>query len=475
MANSAHHESMPPVIGPTEFPPAGYRNGWGMTLIYGMLAVLLSKGFSQLGNVIQDILLWPCLLLLLFFYWQGYLKLQQSQQATLKPIFVFTGLFVLTSLWISPFHSDDLYGYINRGWQQLEYGLNPYVYTISNIPGWWHDPMLSNHWVRNPSPYGFLFMGWTKLLCFLGGGDLHRTTLLFKAAHGVIHLGIGMLIYQGAKHLSLPRADLCAYLYLWNPLIILHHVANGHNDIIMALFVVLSVYLGITKRWLWVIPALVAATLVKYAAGVMLPFTMIYLVKQQGWKTLWLNLLLGLTVALLLGLPYLNQAHLFRLSEIGANATTTINSFHAMLFHLYEALASQVPQLFVYQSSIKSGLKLLLWFSFALFFITQSFQLLTRSDFSTPMWIEKSLLLQLVLVCIVSSKFYPWYLGMFFPLAFWLAPSHWLRQLIILLSCFQLFGFTFIGRAHILNYLVMTLLPITWVYRQRALKHQKPL
>jgi hypothetical protein len=86
-----------------------------------------------------------------------------------------------------------------------------------------------------------------------------------------------------------------------------------------------------------------------------------------------------------------------------------------------------------------------------------------------PKLVSLSVLLSIVLVCFVSSKFYPWYQGMLIPLALCLQPGHWLRVLVISLSWFQMLSFTFIEQAHILNYVIMTVVPAWWVIRRYGL------
>jgi hypothetical protein len=52
------------------------------------------------------------------------------------------GLLVL----VIPFHSSDLYGYLNRGFQQSALHTNPYTTPIADIPHWKQYPFLQDHW-----------------------------------------------------------------------------------------------------------------------------------------------------------------------------------------------------------------------------------------------------------------------------------------------------------------------------------------
>src|SRR5262249_28552280 len=144
-----------------------------------------------------------------------------------------------------PFDSLDLYGYVNKGWLQHHYGLNPYVQTVDSLPLWHSDPMFTNVWIHNPCPYGFLFARIARLACLIGDGNLLRTLLIFK----LFNLGAGMLtaifLYLTAKKLAVRRPDLALYLYLWNPLLLLQEIANGHNDILMAASMIVAVYLAV--------------------------------------------------------------------------------------------------------------------------------------------------------------------------------------------------------------------------------------
>jgi hypothetical protein len=77
-------------------------------------------------------------------------------------------------------------------------------------------------------------------------------------------------------------------------------------------------------------------------------------------------------------------------------------------------------------------------------------------------YLRDCVLVQFVLVCLVSSKYYAWYIGMFFPLALWLPPGDRLRRIVLAVSCAQLLSLTFVAQAHFLNSLLMLVLPVMW-------------
>jgi hypothetical protein len=125
--------------------------------------------------------------------------------------------------------------------------------------------MFTNKWLNNPCRYGFLFALCTEAFCALGGGSFGWTVLLFKLFILLQLAGVGLLIIAVGRRLQLARLDLPLYLFLWNPLVILHEVANGHNDLLIAFFILLAVYMATRQWWVLMLPALTAGFAVKYA------------------------------------------------------------------------------------------------------------------------------------------------------------------------------------------------------------------
>ncbi|MCE3234740.1 MAG: hypothetical protein K0Q50_920 [Vampirovibrio sp.] len=430
----------------------------------------------------RELLLWPVTFGLLWLYWAGY-RLVARESVPLRWL-VISGLLVgLLACMVPPFHSTDVFGYINRGWQQAHYGMNPYVYTVDHIPGWEHDPMITDHWVNNPSPYGFLYLLIAKGLCLLGGGDKENTLLVFKLGNLVVHGVTAFLVWLGATRVNSNastepgrqnRPVLALYLYLWNPLVLVHGLANGHNDMMMGLFVTLSAYFALIGSWVWILPALMAATLIKYGAVVILPFALLFLLKQRAWRAMGLGGLLAAGVFLLTGLPYLPDWSQFHLKEISRNAFVSHGSLHSLIYSVFKTVAKElVPAWNPLRELVRDVMKNVLLMLYTLFYGGLAVKRFRQSRYPVSEWIWDALLVMAVLVCLVSLKFYPWYLAMFFPLALFLPEQSWLRRFMLVLSGAQLFSITFIGQAHLLNFLIMTGLPIAWVWRRIKKSHGK--
>lgn len=457
------------------------------------------NAFPRVGH---EFYMWGLSLGLLFGYGLGYQGLKQwlsKTETSIKPIhwlWVLGGFAVFSwfALYTQPFQSTDIYGYINRGWQQFHYETNPYITTIDGISGWGEDPMFRNHWVNNPIPYGFLFAHITRFICYLGEGDWQQTLLAFKWLSWFALAGCTFLVNGALKHLKRTPQEriLAAYLLLWNPLIVMHQLVNGHNDILMGFFTTLASVFVISGQALWVLPSLIAAGFIKYLPFMLLPFGAFWIWHQAqdkniGYKLLLLSLALGVTA--LIAYPYVLEIEAFRFGDIGGNATVTHNSLAALIHHGYKnILAKLLPFLKVTVSPINTLVKLILWGGFLALYLKLLWQwinpALSTKENIAPIrekWIAQIVLLQFILVCWISSKFYAWYLGMFFPMAFLLPQGHALRKIIIAVSCAQMLSITFLGQAHMANFILMTLLPCLyfalplWIDWQRKKTFQQTL
>ncbi|HEX7315940.1 MAG TPA: glycosyltransferase 87 family protein [Pyrinomonadaceae bacterium] len=423
------------------------------------------RGFQGYTRTAREVFIWLAVLPLLYLFWRGY-KIVRDSGDGLKTSQVvgFAVLFCVTCAAVYPFHSTDVFGYINRGWQQVHYQMNPYVYTVAEVPGWRDDPMIWDHWIYNPNPYGFLFTLLARGLTRLGGGNWALTLGLFKAVNAAAYAFTGWLVWSGAKHLGHERPLLALYSFLWNPLVLLHHIANGHNDILIGCALAVAAYFVVTGRDVWVLPALAAAVMLKYAPVLLVPAALVYVFKQRGWKTTALGCLLAALVAAVAAAPFLADWRQFRLEDIRDNATLIDNSFHSFLIHIYTNLARLFTPLMQFKELVNAGIKTLLRVGFALFLVVVHVRFLRRG--TAARLLELWSLVMLVLMCVVSSKFNAWYMGMLLPPALFLAERHWLRRLTLLITTAQTLSLTFFKQAYILNYFAMILVPAIVVFRQ---------
>jgi hypothetical protein len=172
-----------------------------------------------------------------------------------------------------------IYAVRTRGWAL--YGLNPLATAPQNLVG---DPWvgLAAEWADAPSPYGPVWEGPSLLAFHLVGGDFLSHLFAIKMIATLAHLGCALLA--------------------WNPLALLEAVGNAHNDILMVFFLLLAVYFVVSdRRWL-VIPALTLSILTKFVTLMVLPFFLLYLVRQETtWQRRLIVAVVNLTLAFGLG------------------------------------------------------------------------------------------------------------------------------------------------------------------------------
>jgi hypothetical protein len=215
--------------------------------------------------------------------------------------------------------STDAYSYWDYGRVAAVHHGNPYADRPSRWP---HDPAyrrMGADWHERTSVYGPAFTLAAEADARLAGESQRTATLLFRllAAAGMLGLvGVTVLASRGSR--------FAAAFVGWNPLLALHFAGGGHNDALMAVFVVLALS-GIWEGAAWVaavavkpiaavflplraVEALRRRELGRLAAGLALAAAVVAFVASLRYGSAWLHLLSPLTNQLRqtssLGLPY---------------------------------------------------------------------------------------------------------------------------------------------------------------------------
>ncbi len=403
-------------------------------------------------------------------YYQGYQLLQQSISGNDSPcrailtwVTIGSALLILTT----PFHSSDIFGYLNRGFQQSGFHTNPYLTPIADIPNWRQSPLLHDHWIDNPCPYGFFFAQLAKWLTEWASPSFTKAFLLFKLLNALLVIGTTCLIAQVNQAAKGKRPWLSAFLFGASPLVLLHAVGNGHNDILMV-FLLLSALWTIEKpalRWLS-LPLLTLSILTKYAPLLAAPFIVVYLWKNRHWKPLLGGILLSLAITFWLGSTYVDFSQPWPWNALLDNAGKPQHSILSMLTEsLYYPLKwFHLPAKAMTQQ-VSSVLKPLFWVSFIGFFSYQLLQF-TRNAATFQQLLNEITLVTVVMVALISAKFHPWYPIMFLPLALTLPESSKVRQFSLILSLFQLAGFTILQNLPVFSQCLLTLVPLWLTIKQ---------
>lgn len=406
------------------------------------------------------------------------LPTENDEKAIVRLIFI--GLFIVSVLLIGaiPFHSSDLYGYLNRGFQQSVLHTNPYTTPIAAIPQWEHWPFLQNHWIYNPCPYGFFFAQLAQGLTALVGSQFLSAVLLFKAFNVLLVAGTAWFLYHLAERFGVRRPALALYLFALNPLVLLHALGNGHNDILMVFFMMASLWATTSQHarvWAW--PLLMLSILTKYASVLFGPFLLVLFIKKRWWPSLLIGLVLSVVLLLMLGASYVQWGHPWPWRDLLDNAGKSQHSIIDMLASLAGVGAALLTGgkhgLFsepVWKQTI-SGLKPLFLTGFAGFYFFSLWQFCRKpaSDRLRMALLQPTAATMLVLVTFAGAKFHPWYVVMFLPLALLLEENSRIRRFALVFGFIQLAGFTVLQNLAVINVLLLTVLPVGLVLRNRDL------
>src|SRR5215471_11882753 len=274
-----------------------------------------------------------------------------------------------------------------------------------------------NPWLDIPIPYGFLFALLARGLTWIGDGNFWRTLFLFKCMNLLMHAGTALFLWKSAKWLPESNGKAILYLYSWNPFAMLQYLADSHNDIIVAFLVVLAAYLLLKNRPLWSLPLLVAAGLVKYVTLVLVPFDLVFLVRQKGWREGVRAVLISVGLILAAAAPYAAEYASFKYSLIWAQLSESTGSLHTFVLYSFRAVARLWPALRGSVTTFGLVTQAGLWIVFTLFVLHQLY-ISWRERGTEPLtMIQRWTSIMFVLIFIASSQFYAWYLGMMFPLA----------------------------------------------------------
>lgn len=211
--------------------------GCGYVFLYGWMPLptyyLHSLGLHQFAPSLPAGFLYALLLSSLFIaYFQLYQLIQkQYWQPNLQQLLWLTGLLAIPLLFTYPFNANDLYRYVIQGRITAVYGDNPLLMPPAAYPA---EPFLplGGEWVHVTSPYGPVWELMAGFLASLVHNPL-GSLVLFKAWAVLAHLLCGWLI--GRK--TTPGR---AYLWLFNPALLLIFAGDGHNDGWMLLWLVMG-------------------------------------------------------------------------------------------------------------------------------------------------------------------------------------------------------------------------------------------
>jgi len=242
-------------------------------------------------------------------------------------VIVAGGVFAATLLPAHPTYSSDVFHYVATARVGFVHGENPHVTPPAAFP---EDPAMAlSGWNSLPSPYGAAWT-WLSALPFVvsdRAGDPTRAMLAFKALAVLCAVGASAGVAVAAERLRPGSAAAAAVLFSWNPLMIVHLGADGHNDAAMLLFLAWGLAALAGGRRGAAVALFGVAALVKPAAGIGLVILVGVLLRRGYGRSVALGLCVTAVLGLVLYAPLWAGAETFRaMLDEGGYFTTTPGS-----------------------------------------------------------------------------------------------------------------------------------------------------
>lgn len=167
------------------------------------------------------------------------------------------------------FLSRDVYSYDFYGRMVSQHDANPYTEvpaSFSTDPAY---PFVSIDWLDSPSVYGPAFTSLSAGVTSLASSP-EGAAFAFKLLAAIASLATLLLVVAAARRLRPERAAFAGVLVAWNPVVVFHGVAGGHNDALLGLALAAGVLAILARRELWATGLLTLGALVKISGGVAL-------------------------------------------------------------------------------------------------------------------------------------------------------------------------------------------------------------
>ena len=172
-------------------------------------------------------------------------------------------------LWMYPVGAADLFADVLYGRILSHYGGNPYFDVAALYAT---DPFFPYvAWRDTPAHYGPLCLELFGGVAGVAGSGIVANVLAFKLLNALFLAGSVALVALTLR-CAAPEWALAGTLALaWNPIVLYETLGNGHNDILMAFWVLAAIWLSERRRYLLAVLALVAGALVKIVPVLLVP------------------------------------------------------------------------------------------------------------------------------------------------------------------------------------------------------------
>lgn len=258
--------------------------------------VLSFVGFmQQLGyyHRPQATLLYLAFVLVTSFIFITTLVLFAKNKLSLKYLLITSAFSTAILIFAYPFLSSDIFNYLFDSKIIWKYHESPYAHKPLDFPQ--DDWLRFMRWTHRYSPYGPGWLGLSLIPASLSFGKFIINLFALKVFLAIFHLVNIYLVYKFLKTTKSRFLNLGLAFYALNPLVLIEGVTNGHNDVVLATFILAPLLLVAQAKRSLAIASLAFGFFIKYITVLTLPaFVLQYLYpkKINPTRLVQLNLLI---------------------------------------------------------------------------------------------------------------------------------------------------------------------------------------
>jgi hypothetical protein len=341
------------------------------------------------------VLAFTLLFILFGFAWWEVYHLQNQDKAALWLVLGFGVLFAGTMIFVYPVTAIDVFAYVIQSLILVQYHSNPMITPAANFP---HDSMthLAGGWAVASAPYGPLGLLIDAIPTFFVRRNLLANLLLLKGIFSALLIFEAFLTYKIISSYA-PKFALVGALFIaWNPLALYEYSANGHNDVVVMLFVLLAILALVKEKLVMAFALVVVSILTKYSTLPLLPLFLVYGVTHQSTHIKRLQYMGKITavalilIAVILG-PFWAGPH--TLDASFSLETYSLASFSTLI---YDVSSGQIT---LDHAKLLGRILFGIIYLYALYLSTKSLSHLIRAAF----------LALFFLLAFATGRFLPWY------------------------------------------------------------------
>lgn len=310
-----------------------------MSIFYGVFSEILylllffvepiRRSIGETGNVLKNDTIYLGIVCVFAVLTVVYIQVFKDllEKLTIKKILFFFVLFQITLLFIKPVGSDDVFSYISKARVLSIHHQNPYIVPYGTLQDAFSDKLV-NYWSGNVAVYGPVFMLYSGFITLIGENNLYLQVFLFKFFAIVANIGATALLYKLTKNKK------AVYLYTWNPFLLYVFALDGHNDVYLLFFLLLSIYFFTLppkfKNYFLAVLSFLFTILIKYFSIAVAPFFTLFLYKrskkERSIKQLLLIGIITILIAIAFYLPFWDGPapfrRIFELSHMEGKSTS---------------------------------------------------------------------------------------------------------------------------------------------------------